>query len=49
MEYSCQRLMCIIDRYYMAAKVKKTRWTLPGALLATGVGIAVSMVMAWYL
>ena len=35
--------------YYMAAKGKKTRWTLPGALLATGVGIAVSMAMAWYL
>ena len=24
--------------YYMAARVKKTRWTLPGALLATGWG-----------
>ena len=35
--------------YYMAAKVKKTRWTLPGALLATGAGIAVSMLMVLYL
>ncbi len=31
--------------YYMAAKVKRTRWTLPGALLATGVGIVASIVM----
>lgn len=35
--------------YYMAAKVKKTRWTLPGALLATGVGIAASVVVVWFL
>lgn len=35
--------------YYMAARVKKTRWTLPGALLATGVGVAVSVVMAMFL
>lgn len=31
--------------YYMAARVKKTRWTLPGALVATGVGIVASIVM----
>lgn len=35
--------------YYMAAGVKKTRWTLPGALLATAVGIAASIVVVWYL
>lgn len=35
--------------YYMAAKVKKTRWTLPGALLATAVGIGASMVIVMYL
>ena len=35
--------------YYMAAKVKKTRWTLPGALLATAAGIAASVVMMLYL
>lgn len=35
--------------YYMAAKVKKTRWTLPGALLATAVGIAASIVIVRYL
>lgn len=33
--------------YYMAAKVKKTRWTLPGALLATGVGILASIIMVF--
>lgn len=35
--------------YYMAAKVKKTRWTLPGALLATGVGIIASFIVVFYL
>ena len=33
--------------YYMAAKVKKTRWTLPGALLATAAGVLASAVIAW--
>lgn len=28
--------------YFMTAGVKKSRWTLPGALLCTGVGIAIS-------
>ena len=32
--------------YFMAAKVKKTRYTLPGALLATMAGIAVSVWLA---
>ena len=32
--------------YFMAAKVKKTRYTLPGALLATVAGIAVSVWLA---
>lgn len=32
--------------YFMAAKVKKTRWTLPGALLSMLAGVAVSVVMA---
>ena len=35
--------------YFMAVKVTKTRWTLPGALLATGAGVAASIVLAgWY-
>ena len=35
--------------YYMAAKVKRTRWTLPGALLCTFVGIAASFLIVLYL
>lgn len=33
--------------YYMAAKVKRTRWTLPGALLATAAGVLASAALAW--
>lgn len=32
--------------YFLTAKVKKTRYTLPGALLATAVGIAASLWLA---
>lgn len=32
--------------YYMAAKVKKTRWTLAGALIATATGVLASIVLA---
>lgn len=32
--------------YFMAAKVSKTRWTLPGALIATTAGIAASIILA---
>lgn len=32
--------------YFMTAKIKKTRWTLPGALLATFAGIAASVIIA---
>lgn len=35
--------------YYMAAKVKKTKWTLPGALFAIIVGVAVSFILVLYL
>ena len=35
--------------YYMAAKVKRTKWTLSGALCATFVGIAVSFIIVLYL
>lgn len=34
--------------YYMASKVKKTRWTLPGALLATAAGIIASFFIVLY-
>lgn len=33
--------------YFMAAKVTKTRYTLPGALLTTFVGVAASVVLAY--
>ncbi len=32
--------------YFMSVKVRKTRWTLPGALLATVAGIVASVVLA---
>lgn len=32
--------------YFMTAKIKKTRWTLSGALLATFAGIAASVIIA---
>lgn len=32
--------------YYLAAKVKKSRWTLSGALLTTAAGIVASVVLA---
>ena len=32
--------------YFMTAKVKKTRWTLPGALICTLAGIVASVVIA---
>ena len=35
--------------YYMSVKIKKTRYTLPGALLAVFMGIIVSVVLAWKL
>lgn len=31
--------------YFMTAGIRKTRWTLPGALLATGAGIAASIIL----
>lgn len=32
--------------YYMTAKVKKTRWTLPGALVCTFAGIVAALILA---
>jgi len=31
--------------YFIAAGVKKTRWTLPGALIATVAGVVASVVI----
>lgn len=33
--------------YYMTAGIRKTRWTLPGALTATAAGIAASILIAY--
>lgn len=35
--------------YFMAAKVRKTKWTLAGALVATSAGVAASVVLARFL
>ena len=35
--------------YFMAAKVRKTRWTLAGALLSTLAGIIVSIILAGFM
>jgi spore maturation protein B len=32
--------------YFMSAHIRKTRWTLPGALVATAAGIAASIFLA---
>ena len=32
--------------YFMTAGIRKTRWTLPGALAATAAGIGASIVLA---
>lgn len=35
--------------YFIAAKVTKTRWTLAGALLATGMGLAMAVMLAGWM
>ena len=35
--------------YFMAAKIKKTRWTLAGALAATAAGVLASIVLARFM
>ncbi|MDE6873231.1 MAG: spore maturation protein [Lachnospiraceae bacterium] len=44
---SCtETIFYTLSVYYMTAKVNKTRWTLPGALLATVSGLAASVMLA---
>ncbi len=38
-----------ISIYFMSVKIKKTRYTLPGALLATFTGIVMSIILGQYL
>lgn len=51
--YGASLLLCCTETvfytmsvYFMAAGVKKTRYTLPGALLATAAGVAASLFLA---
>ncbi len=44
---SCtETIFYTLSVYYMTAKVNRTRWTLPGALLATFVGLIASVILA---
>lgn len=42
---STETIFYTMSIYYMTVKVSKTRWTLPGALLASLAGIAASIVL----
>lgn len=44
---STETIFYTMSVYFLAAKVKKTRWTLSGALICTLVGIIASVVMAY--
>ncbi len=45
---SCtETLFYTLSVYYMSVKVTKTRWTIPGALLAMAAGIGASVVLAY--
>lgn len=35
--------------YFLSIKITRTRYTLPGALLATMTGIVISLVLAWFM
>lgn len=43
---STETIFYTMSVYFITAKVKKTRWTLPGALLCTLAGIIASVVLA---
>ncbi len=43
---STETIFYTMSVYYMAAKVTKTRWTLPGALISTAAGVVASVVLA---
>lgn len=47
---SCtESIFYIMSVYFLSVKVKKTRWTLAGGLLATLAGVAASVVIAGYM
>ncbi len=43
---STETVFYTMSLYFMSVKIKKTRWTLPGALLAAVAGAAASIVLA---
>lgn len=46
---STETVFYTMSLYFMSVKVTKTRWTLPGALLATAAGIVASVVLAGWM
>jgi len=46
---STETIFYTMSVYFMAAKVTKTRYTLPGALIATAAGTAASLVLALWM
>lgn len=46
---STETVFYTMSIYFMSVKIKKTRWTLPGALLATVAGTVASVALAEYL
>lgn len=46
---STETVFYTMSIYFMSVNIKKTRWTLPGALLATVAGTLVSVALAGYL
>lgn len=46
---STETVFYTMSVYFMSIKIKKTRWTFPGALLATIAGMAASVIIAKYL
>lgn len=46
---STETVFYTMSIYFMSVKIKKTRWTLAGALLATAAGAAASIVIAYYI
>ena len=45
---STETIFYTVSVYFMSVKVTKTRWTIPGALFATTVGIIVSIILGNY-
>lgn len=46
---STETVFYTMSVYFMSIKIKKTRWTLPGALIAAVAGMASSVIIAKYL